>query len=42
VVKKQTITHEFDTLNTSDLPSGNYMVVVRTSYGNATKQLLVK
>lgn len=41
VVKKQTITHEFDTLNTSDLPSGNYMVVVRTQYGNATKQLLV-
>ncbi len=42
VVKKQTITHDENTVHTSDLPTGSYMVVVRTQYGNATKQLLVK
>lgn len=42
VVKKQTISVEANTINTSDLPQGAYLVVVRTAYGNATKSLLVE
>lgn len=42
VVKKQTVSSEANTINTSDLPQGSYLVVVRTDYGNATKSLLVE
>jgi hypothetical protein len=42
VVKKQTISTESGTINTSDLPRGSYLVVVRTDYGNSTKSLLVE
>lgn len=42
VVKKQTVTTEVNTINTSDLPQGSYIVVIRTEYGNATKSLLVE
>jgi|694.fasta_scaffold21243_2 hypothetical protein len=42
VVLNQEISNESNELNTSSLPSGNYLVVLRTDYGNATKTLLVE
>jgi len=42
VVKKQTLNSNENTINTSDLPSGSYLVVVRTDYGNSTKTLVVE
>ena len=42
VVKKQTVSSETKTINTSDLSRGSYLVVVRTEFGTATKSLLVE
>jgi hypothetical protein len=42
VVKKQNVSAEAGRINTSDLPRGSYLVVVRTDYGNSTKSLLVE
>lgn len=42
VVKSQSITSTENQINTSDLNSGTYMVVLRTDYGNATKSLLIE
>lgn len=41
VVAKQEITIENNSINTSSLPTGNYLVVLRTDYGNATKNLII-
>ena len=41
VVKNQNINATTNTVNTSDLCSGTYIVVVRTDYGTATQNLLV-
>lgn len=42
VVKKQTISEISTKLNISDLLTGTYIVVVRTDYGNSTKQLVIE
>ncbi|MES2543600.1 MAG: T9SS type A sorting domain-containing protein [Bacteroidota bacterium] len=42
VVKKQILTGMENNLDISSLNSGTYMVVVRTSHGNATKTLLIE
>lgn len=42
VVRKQDITNAENTINTTGLTTGSYMVVLRTDYGNATKTLLVE
>lgn len=42
VVKNQTITTTDKEINTSDLTTGSYLLVLRTDYGNATKTLLVE
>ncbi|MBC8644064.1 T9SS type A sorting domain-containing protein [Flavobacterium lindanitolerans] len=42
VVRVQAISESQVTINTSDLTTGSYMVVVRTDYGNATKTLIVE
>lgn len=42
VVKNQTITTTNNEINTSDLTTGSYLLVLRTDYGNATKTLLVE
>lgn len=42
VVKNQTITTTNNDINTSDLTTGSYLLVLRTDYGNATKTLLVE
>lgn len=41
VVKNQTVSTSQNEINTSELTTGTYMVVLRTEYGNATKTLLV-
>lgn len=41
VVAKQLINATYNKINTSNLDSGSYLVVLRTEYGNATKTLLV-
>jgi Secretion system C-terminal sorting domain len=41
VVKSAKVTASDNTLYTSDLSSGSYMLVLRTDYGNVTKKLLV-
>jgi len=42
VVRNQSITNSENNINTSDLTSGSYLVVVRTDYGNASKALIVE
>lgn len=42
VVKKQEVSIADNQINTSELTSGSYMVVLRTDYGNATKTLIVQ
>ena len=42
VVKKQTITATENQITTSDLKTGSYLVVLRTDYGNVTKNLIVE
>lgn len=42
VVKNQTITTTDNEINTSDLTTGSYLLVLRTEFGNATKTLLVQ
>lgn len=42
VVRVQAISDSHVEINTSDLTTGSYMVVVRTDYGNATKTLVVE
>lgn len=42
VVKNQPISTTENEINTSELTSGSYMVVLRTDYGNATKTLIIK
>ncbi len=42
VVKNQTISTTENQINTSDLTSGSYLVVIRTEYGNATKTLVIE
>lgn len=41
LVRKMKVTTSDITLDTSDLVSGSYMVVLRTDYGNTTKKLLI-
>lgn len=41
VVRKQTVSTSENAIDTSDLTSGTYIVVLRTEYGNATKNLVV-
>lgn len=41
VVRKQSITHSENRIETAGLTSGTYMVVLRTEYGNATKNLVI-
>ncbi|MES2811424.1 MAG: T9SS type A sorting domain-containing protein [Bacteroidota bacterium] len=41
VVRKQSITHSENKIETVSLTSGTYMVVLRTEYGNATKNLVI-
>lgn len=41
VVNKQEITVDNSLINTSNLPAGNYLVVLRTDFGNATKNLII-
>lgn len=42
VVRNQSITKSENNINTSDLTTGSYLVVVRTEYGNATKNLIIE
>lgn len=42
VVKVQTISELETQINTSELQTGNYLVVVRTEFGNSTKQLAIE
>ena len=42
VVKNVTITSTENQINTSDLTTGSYLLVLRTDYGNATKTLVVE
>lgn len=42
VVKNQIISTNENKINTSELTTGTYMVVLRTDYGNATKTLIVE
>lgn len=42
VVKNQSISKSENNVNTSDLSTGSYMVVVRTDCGNATKTLIIE
>lgn len=42
VVLNQNISINENIINTSELKTGNYMVVLRTDYGNATKSLIVE
>lgn len=42
VVRNQSITNSENNVNTSDLTTGSYLVVVRTDYGNATKTLIIE
>ena len=42
VVKNQSITTSDNKLTTSDLTTGSYLVVVRSDYGNATKNLIIE
>ena len=42
VVKNQSISTSENTINTSELTTGSYMVVLRTDYGNATKTLIIE
>jgi hypothetical protein len=42
VVKNQPISTSENTINTAELTSGSYMVVLRTDYGNATKTLIIE
>ena len=41
VVRKQSITHSENKIDTNGLITGTYMVVLRTEYGNATKNLVI-
>lgn len=41
VVKTQTVSATDNSITTSELTTGTYIVVVRTDYGNATKNLLI-
>ncbi len=41
VVRKQSITHSENKIDTNGLTTGTYMVVLRTEYGNATKNLVI-
>ncbi|MEO8515278.1 MAG: T9SS type A sorting domain-containing protein [Flavobacterium sp.] len=41
VVRKQTVSTSENTIDTSDLTSGTYIVVLRTDYGNATQNLVI-
>ena len=41
VVKNKTISVEANQIDTTDLTTGTYLVVVRTEYGNATKNLII-
>ena len=42
VIKKQTISEISTQVSISDLQSGTYLVVIRTDYGNSTKQLVIE
>ena len=42
VVKKQTISEISTQVNISDLLTGTYLIVIRTDYGNSTKQLVIE
>lgn len=42
VVKNQSITKTENNVNTVDLSTGTYLVVIRTDYGNATKTLIIE
>jgi len=42
VVRNQSITKSENNVDTSDLTTGSYLVVVRTDYGNATKTLIIE
>lgn len=42
LVKNQSISTTENKINTSELTSGSYMVVLRTDYGNATKTLIIE
>lgn len=42
VVKNQSITTSDNKVTTSDLTTGSYLVVVRSDYGNATKNLIIE
>lgn len=41
VVRKQAVSTAENEIDTSDLTSGTYIVVLRTEYGNATKNLVI-
>jgi hypothetical protein len=41
VVKKQTVSVSENKIETSELTAGTYIVVLRTEYGNATKNLVI-
>lgn len=41
LIRTKIISVTENTINTSDLISGNYLIVVRTDYGNNTKKLIV-
>ncbi|RXR17720.1 T9SS type A sorting domain-containing protein [Flavobacterium amnicola] len=41
VVRKQTITQSENKIETGSLTSGTYMIVLRTEYGNVTKNLVI-
>jgi len=42
VVKNQSISKTENNVNTFDLSTGTYLVVIRTDYGNATKTLIIE
>ena len=42
LVRNQSITNSENNVNTSELTTGSYLVVVRTDYGNATKTLIIE
>lgn len=42
LVKSESVSATENKINTSELTSGSYMVVLRTDYGNATKTLIIE
>lgn len=42
MIKSESVSVSQNTINTSELTTGSYMVVLRTDYGNATKTLIIE